>query len=178
MAAEVVFTLTGPDRVGIVEEVTEIVLGMHGNVETSRMARLGGEFAIIMLVTLPAEQVDRFGLAFETLTRQGYRVTTGQADLSAAESHAGWLPYRIEVHGADHEGIVHEIAHGLSQRGINIESMDTGTRAASVSGTPLFFMSALVLVPPDLPEADWIAELDEAAHLANVDVAVAKVETE
>src|SRR5258708_18727058 len=31
--------------------------------------------------------------------------------------------------GADHEGLIHEIAHHLSQRDINIESMDTPQRA-------------------------------------------------
>lgn len=178
MRTEVAFTLTGPDRVGIVEEVTQVILGLSGNVETSRMARLGGEFAIIMLVTLPEERAEGLGAAFEPLARQGYRVTTSQTDEVVAESHRGWLPYRIEVHGADHEGIIHELVRGLAQRGINIEAMDTGTKAASVSGTPLFYMSALVVVPPALPETDWIADLDEAGHQANVDVAVARIETE
>ena len=45
-----VLTLTGPDRIGFVEKVTGLLLERGGNVETSRMARLGGEFAILMLV--------------------------------------------------------------------------------------------------------------------------------
>jgi glycine cleavage system transcriptional repressor len=82
------------------------------------------------------------------------------------------LPYEVEVEGADHEGIVYEIASGLSQAGISIESMDTETVSASVSGTSLFRMSAHVLVPPTLVETEWAGALVEAAREANVDVTV------
>ena len=57
MRSTIVFTLTGSDRVGIVEEVTGVLLGLGGNVETSRMARLGGEFAMLVLLTLAAEKL-------------------------------------------------------------------------------------------------------------------------
>jgi glycine cleavage system transcriptional repressor len=176
MRTNIVFTLTGPDRVGLVEEVTRLMLDLGGNVETSRAVRLGGEFAILMLVTLPAENVAGLDSAFLHLTSSGYRMTIGETEDTYEAAHRGWRPYRIEVNGADHEGIIHEIARGLSQRGINIESMETGTSAASVSGTPLFHMNALVVVPPELPEGQWLPELHEAASQANVDVDVSPAE--
>ncbi len=74
--------------------------------------------------------------------------------------------------GADHEGIVHEITSELSARGITIESAETGIAEAPVSGAPLFFMNALVLVPPDLVEAEWIAAAVDAGQSANVEVEV------
>jgi glycine cleavage system transcriptional repressor len=92
--------------------------------------------------------------------------------LTADTLRSGWLPYQVSVTGADHEGIIHEIASGLSQRGITIESMDTGTAEAPVSGTTLFSMTALVLVPSHLPEDDWISALAEAGDQANVDIEV------
>ena len=55
MKRNLVLTLTGPDRIGIVDRVTGLLLDRGGNVETSRMARLGGEFAVLMLVSLPSE---------------------------------------------------------------------------------------------------------------------------
>ena len=176
MRSDIVFTLTGPDRVGIVEEVTGVLLGLDGNVETSRMTRLGGEFAILMLVTLPAERLPELGPALDHLIAAGYKVTTSGTQRDRAREHEGWLPYRIEIQGADHEGIIHEIAAGLSGRGINIESMETATSQAPISATPLFSMTALVAVPTELDEPDWEAELAEAAHLANVDITVSAVE--
>jgi glycine cleavage system transcriptional repressor len=176
MPANIVFTLTGPDRVGLVEDVTRVMLELDGNVETSRAVRLGGEFAILMLVTVPPERVGELDSGFLHLTSSGYRVTIGETEDTYEATHRGWLPYRIEVRGADHEGIIHDIAHGLSQRGISIESMDTGTSEASVSGAPLFHMTALVVVPPELPDSQWRPELQEAAGHANVDIDVTPAE--
>ena len=171
MRTDIVFTLTGTDRVGIVEEVTGVVLSLEGNVETSRMVRLGGEFALLMLVSLPAERIAELDAVVAALLAQGFRVTTSPTQRTDAQ-HGGWLPYQVTVTGADHEGIIHEIAGGLSQRGINIESMDTGTAEAPVTGAPLFSMTALVLVPPELPEDEWMAALAEAGDQANVDIEV------
>src|SRR3954471_21065383 len=111
MQRNFVLTLTGPDRIGIVDEVTGLLLDRGGNVETSRMARLGGEFAVLMLVSMPSDQAARLMEGMGGLVAQGYKVTTTPAGRSYAEAHSGWAPYQIEVHGADHEGILHEIAH-------------------------------------------------------------------
>jgi glycine cleavage system transcriptional repressor len=172
MQTDVVFTLTGPDRIGIVEEVTRAFLELGGNVGTSRMSRLGGEFAILMLVAMPGERVSELDAAFAALVADGYKVTIGQTDAGGDAEHAAWLPYQVEVTGADHEGIVHEVAAGLSRLGINIESAETSTAAAAVSGTPLFTMTAQVVVPPSVAETDWIAALSAAGDEANVDIEV------
>jgi glycine cleavage system transcriptional repressor len=172
MRTDIVFTLTGPDRVGLVEEVTDVLLGLGGNVETSRMARLAGEFAILMQVSLDADPSAGLDRAFDHLTAEGYKVTWSRSEGFPAERREGWVPFRIEVHGADHEGIVHEIAAGLSRAGINIESAETETTSAPISATPLFSMTALVLVPPTLSERDWREALEEAGRQLNVDVTV------
>ena len=171
MRSEIVFTLTGADRVGLVEEVTGAVLALDGNVGTSRMVRLGGEFAILMLVSVPSARLIELDEAAAKLTAEGYVVTIKPTDASDG-AHAGWLPYRVSVVGADHEGIIHQIARGLSQRGINVESMETATGEAPVSGAPLFNMSGVVLVPPHVAEDDWIGALAEAGDKANVDIEV------
>lgn len=172
MRSDVVFTLTGPDRVGIVEEVTRAILDLGGNIENSRMARLGGEFAILMLASLPAEKTGALTGAFAHLSEQGYMVTTSQTQSAKEAARAGRLAYNIDVQGADHEGIIHQVAQGLSDKGINIESMETATVSAPVSGAPLFTMRALVSVPLTVVESDWIAKLTEAGDLAGVDIEV------
>ena len=170
-----VLTMTGPDRIGIVENLTKVLLDHGGNVETSRMARLGGEFAVLMLVSMPAEQFVGLEKDLEHLVAQGYKVTTGRTEQTPNATHPGWLPYQIEVHGADHEGIIHKVAQYLSQHSINIESMDTGTTRAPISGAPLFTMTALVLVPPSLSSHTWKADLEDIGHHLNVDIEVSAV---
>lgn len=172
MRNSIVLTVTGPDRVGIVEDVTKALLGIGGNVETSRMARLGGEFAVLALVSMPAGAGVQIEEAFAPLTAEGYAIATRRTHPDVAGAHDGWLAFEIRVEGADHEGIVHQIAHGLSAQGIQIESAETMTRAAALSAAPLFAMQAAVLVPPSLDELTWRSALERAAHDANVDVRV------
>ena len=44
----------GADRVGIVDELSGILAERKGNIEESKMAVLGGEFAVMMLVSMEA----------------------------------------------------------------------------------------------------------------------------
>ena len=175
MRTNIVFTLTGTDRIGIVESVTKLMLAHGGNVETSRMARLGGEFAMLLLVSVPAEQLALLEQGVAKLVSEGFKVTLTETGRTHAEAYAGWLPYRIEVVGADHEGIIHQVARYLSERGITIESMDTVTTPAPLSGSPLFTMTALVLVPPSLAGKGWEAALADAGDQVNVDITVVAV---
>jgi glycine cleavage system transcriptional repressor len=172
MHTNFILTLTGPDRIGIVDRVTGLLLDRDGNVENSRMARLGGEFAILMLVSIPADRTAALDEALQALAGEGYKVTTTPTAQTYAESHSGWTAFRIEVHGADHEGIIHEVAHYLSERGINIETMDSETSPAPVSGSPLFAMTAEVVVPPSLSGTGWERGLDEIADRLNLEIRV------
>ena len=174
MGINIVFTLTGTDRVGLVDEITSSLLEIGGNIETSRMARLGGEFAVLMLVSLPSGKGEALQKTATALTSRGYKVTTTPTDQTGNQVHPGWLPYRVEVHGADHEGIVHNIAHTLAQKGISIETMDTGNTRAPNSGALLFTMNALVLVPPGLQEDHWRVELENTGHDQHVDIIVSR----
>lgn len=176
MRTNIVLTLAGPDRVGIVEEVTKALLELDGNVETSRMARLGGEFTILMLVSLPEEQVGELELALEYLKEQDYSITIRATRKGQTAAHPGWSPFRVQVQGADHEGIIHNIAAGLSSMGITIDSLDTWVNRAPMSGTGLFSMMALVVVPPQVAEGDWQDTVKQRAEDAGVDVDISSIE--
>ncbi len=172
MRQHLVITITGQDRVGLVEEVTKLLLNYGSNVESSRMARLGGEFAILMLISVPVENFEEMRQAVRNLKDDGFKVTTRQTERGHAAKYAGWTPYQVEVAGADNEGIIHHIARHLAEQGINIETMDTGMVRAPMSGTPLFTMTAIVVVPPELPYPDWRDDLEEIGDKLNVDTAV------
>jgi len=172
MRKNLVLTLTGSDRLGIVESVTKMLLEYDGNVEASRMARLGGEFAMLMLFSVPEGKLAKSEQAIQKLVEQGFKVATSQTDQTYAQKYAGWLPYELDVRGADHEGIIHQFAAYLLQHGINIESMDTGVSPAPMSGTPIFTMNAVVMVPPSISDHDWDNHLEQVAHQLDVDITV------
>src|SRR5262249_7880163 len=66
---------------------------------------------------------------------------------AARKSADLFLPYRLTASCMDHPGIVHHISDVLSSMGVNIDSMETKTYSAPVSGTPLFQLEAKLSVP-------------------------------
>ncbi len=52
-----VLSALGPDRPGLVAEITEYLTKRGANVEDSRMAVLGGEFGVLVLVSGAPEEV-------------------------------------------------------------------------------------------------------------------------
>ena len=173
MANHLIITLTGPDRIGFVESVTKLVLKHGANVDESRMARLGGEFAVLMLVSVEEQAFRALKDDVMHLQDQGYQVTTRETELGDAAEYAGWLPYTIEVNGADHEGIIHHVTRYLAEKGINIETLSTGMVPAPMSGTPLFTMTAVIVAPPNLTLTELRNELGTVGDRLNVDTEVA-----
>jgi glycine cleavage system transcriptional repressor len=174
MRNTVLLTLTGNDRIGLVEEVTGLLLNIEANIEASRMAHLGGEFAMLALVSVPEDRVNRLDNVLQNLVSQGFKVTFSPTIANQSAEYSNWLRYQIEIKGADHEGIIHEFAQHLRQFNINIETAETEVVNAPMSGTPLFSMSAIVSVPQIAENAGWISDLDEVANHHNVDVLVIK----
>jgi glycine cleavage system transcriptional repressor len=171
MNKNLVISLIGHDRVGFVDELSKLVVDAQGNIEASRMAHLGGEFAILMHVIVSAELSDELKKRVNYLADKGFKAIVTETKQSDPTTYEGWLPYQIEVSGADHEGIVHTISHKIANLGFNIESMDTNVVKAPISGTPLFTLTAIVFAPPDQGH-DWYENLKSVADELNVDIEI------
>ena len=170
MNKKLIATLTGPDQVGFVERVTRHVVACEGNIEASRMARLEGEFSMLMLVSVKGSGYSELESGLQAFGEQGMIVTTRSTHPDDPGQRSGWLPYSVRVNGADHQGIIHDVAQLLADRGVNVESMDTETVLAPMSGTPLFTMDAVVLLPPELSYRELSLELEAVGLEMNVDV--------
>ena len=127
---------------------------------------------MLLLVSIPDSETDRLSDEVEDLSGEGFKVSLTETEWGVAARRKDWLPYLINVRGANHEGIIHEISEHLSEMGINIESVDTNVVPAPMSGTPLFTMEAIVVAPPDLPKHKWQDELEEAADQLNVELEI------
>ena len=49
---KIIVTAIGDDRPGIVSDLSNIITECGGNVEESRMIKLGSEFSVIMLISI------------------------------------------------------------------------------------------------------------------------------
>jgi glycine cleavage system transcriptional repressor len=70
----------------------------------------------------------------------------------------------------DHPGIVYQISAALSALGINIESMETKTYAAPVSGTPIFQLEADIAIPVRTNINQLRARFAEIQREENIDI--------
>src|SRR3954451_12362313 len=74
MTTDLVLTLLGPDRPGLVEAVADTIAAHGGNWLESRMAHLAGKFAGILRVEAPAESIAPLMGALARLETQGLRI--------------------------------------------------------------------------------------------------------
>jgi len=148
MSALIVISALGSDRPGIVESLSGAILGAEGNILDSRMTVLGGEFAVLMLVSGEPARIDALLDQRQALEQKLNLTLTMKRTAISAERRAA-LPYRVEVVSLDHPGIVHEIANFFSARAINIDDLSTGTYAAPHTGTPMFSLHMTLSVPAE-----------------------------
>ena len=141
-----ILTAIGPDQVGLVQRIAAFISRHDCNIEDSKMAVFCGEFAVIVLITGEAENlanIARNHHQIENETGLALAVKTP----SSRKTGDAFLPYRLTASCMDHPGIVYQISAVLSAHGINIESMETKTYAAPVSGTPIFQLEADLAIP-------------------------------
>jgi len=144
-----VITASGEDKVGLVDRLSSKITESGCNIEESRMALLGGQFALIMLISGPWNALSKLEGQMAALGDQlGLSIIhkrTRQRDRSQP-----LVPYTVEVVAMDHPGIVRDLAAFFSRSGINIEQLQTDTYPAPHSGTPMFSVIMTVGVHADV----------------------------
>lgn len=141
-----VITAAGEDQVGLVEKFSSKITESGCNIEQSRMVVLGGQFAILVLVSGPWNALSKLETQLEPLGVQlGLSIVVKRT--RARELSQPVLPYHVEVVALDHPGIVHNLAKFFSRFGINIEELSTDTYPAPHTGTQMFSVQMEVGVP-------------------------------
>lgn len=171
MQTQVVLTLIGPDRPGLVEALSDEIARVGGNWEQSRMARLADQFAGILRVSLPAARVPDLSTALKSLERHGLRIVVEASQ--AGESPRGTVAMRLEVVGNDRAGIVRDISRALAQRSVNVDELETQCEEAPMGGGQLFRARALLHVPQALTISQLRGALEGIADDLMVDVSLA-----
>ena len=75
MRTTLLLTAVGADKTGLVESLAQKIAAAGGNWEESRLARLGGQFAGIVLVTIDAGSSDKLVASLRSLEASGLQVT-------------------------------------------------------------------------------------------------------
>jgi glycine cleavage system transcriptional repressor len=161
-------TVIGPDRPGIIADVTGALAGAGVNLEDSTMTLLQRHFAMMLVCTGP-------GLAEveAAVAPLGGDLVVEVREIGPETSPApAGAAYLLSVHGADRPGIVSAITRVVAAAGGNITDLST-----RLAGT-LYVLTAEVDLPATA-DADGVRrDLDTTAAGLGVDVTLVPAETD
>jgi glycine cleavage system regulatory protein len=173
MVDEMVLTVIARDRPGVVKALSETIAQHGGNWIDSSMARLGGEFAGILRVSVPSSESDELAAALAKLGDAGISVAIRKGETTTAARVGRRV--RLELTGVDHPGIIHRISTALSTLDISIDELETRVFTGPMSGQPMFEAKAEIVVPEGVEDAHLRTTLEALAKDLMVDVELAVV---
>ena len=168
MATSYIVTFIGDDRPGLVEQLSRVIESSGGNWHESRLSQLGGKFAGLIRVSLPADT----GLALETDLN-----ALAAGGLSVRVTPTGEKPppvpgrnITLTVLGPDRPGIVREISRALAQRQINVLEMDSQVISAAMSAEMIFSAHIDAWIPESTDMDDLADSLHEIANHMTLEI--------
>lgn len=168
MRTTLLLTAVGTDRTGLVELLAQRIAAVGGNWEEGRLARLAGQFAGVVLVSIESASTDRLIASLRELEAIGLQVTARSVPASAAQPAGRHV--RLAITGGDRPGIVRDVSRILAERGVNVEELESQMGSAPMSGEPLFVAKARLLVPSTLELATLRTALESLGNELMVDL--------
>jgi glycine cleavage system transcriptional repressor len=148
--SDIAVTVVGPDRPGIVADVTAALAELRLNLTDSTMTLLRGHFAMMLVCSATGGvTADDVAAALEPVAASGHLLATARpltdepVPEPAGVGPVGLRPmsYTLVVHGADRLGIVAAMTAAIARAGGNIT--DLSTRLAGA----LYLLTAEIDLP-------------------------------
>jgi glycine cleavage system regulatory protein len=162
---QLVLTLIGKDKAGLVEQLATIVSEHHGNWSASNLSHLAGFFAGILQIEVEEEHCEALTSALQQMTSLDIHVHYGENTRLDAEKLLKFV-----ITGNDRPGIVKELSSVIKHKGTNIVHFESSKQSAPNWGVPLFNAIATVQLPDGLNKEEVIHALEAIASDVVVDV--------
>ena len=156
MTTAYIVTFIGDDRPGLVEQLSSVIESNGGNWHESRLSQLGGKFAGLLLVSLPADKGPTLESSLRGLADSGISVRV--TPTVARSATGGGTSVKLNAMGPDRPGIVREITGTLASLQVNVINMDSEVSSAPMSGEQLFHTR----IDADIPEGLSLDALSDA----------------
>ncbi len=168
MHTSIVLTVMADDRPGIIKTVSAVLTDHGGNWTQSSMSSLAGQFAGILLVSMPSENTEACIAELQDLESKGLRIIAHVCSGPVEEEKSN--TYILNLVGNDRPGIVHEITTLLAKHKVSVHQFETAVESAAMGGADLFKATAQLLIP-DSADIDQIEnELEDLANDLMVDI--------
>jgi len=163
-------TAIGPDRAGVVRDLSLAVTAAGGSIRESRMIALGSEFAVMMLVSGNWHTMAKLQSQLQALQQQtNLSVAVRETQPRPSEPSA---PYLVDVVTLDHEGIVFGLSNFFATRGLEISEVSSRRYNAPHTGALMFSVQMTVSVPRSMHVATLRDEFLEYCDEQNLDAVI------
>ncbi len=174
-AEQLVISAIGTDRPGIVNEISQLITRNNGNIDDSRMTVLGGEFAIILLISAATADLDNIARTLEqqsSVLKLNIISKRAGKELLEEQISDNRIPYLVEVIAIDNPGIVYKLADFFSRQQINIQSMQTNRYPAPHTGTLMFAIDMIITIPQQINIGELRDDFLDLCEDMNLDASI------
>ncbi len=165
----------GSDRPGLVAELAQLIYDSDANLEDSRMAILGTDFAVILLCSSTgADVADRIAVGAKRLERDHgltILIRSLEGEGRPQVPAPGTKLYRLEAVGEDRAGIGAGLCRVLADRGVNIAELSTKSLPGP-GGSPHYELDIKCEVPDTRDTKELRDALESEADRLVIDVAL------
>lgn len=122
MTYSLVFTAMGADRTGIVSEITKLASQFGCNIDDSRMATLGSEFTLVMLLTGNKSAINQIETRLPILAHSLELLTIIKRTGKNKSYHICEC-LEVEFSGTDSPGILKQVTTFFAKKHIDLSSL-------------------------------------------------------
>lgn len=144
MNTQVIVTLSGPDKAGILAKLAERTHSLHGKWLDSRINQMDGQLAGLIKIELPKQNLPALKDSFAQ--QLDLTATFAIPDVNAHHEHLVNLVY----HCTDKPGIVNDVSHALNDMDIYIEKMECQRVGVQELGTTMFLAELQLMLPDNV----------------------------
>jgi len=166
-------TIIGKDRPGIVADTAEVLFKLGCNIEDSSCTMLGGEFAMILIVSHDkpfSKKKLEAGFAEKSMGNGlSAFIRTLKDDEVCYREPEGELCL-VSVYGCDKPGIVYRITHELAERQVNIT--DLNTKLIGSPNEPVYVLMLEAALPNGMSVDDAAGLLENLKKELSVEISV------
>lgn len=140
--------LIGPDRPGLLEQVSRCVMETGCNLEDSRMSVLAGLCCINLAASGNWKTLGKLESQLPRLEADtGLSLIARRAPPEQAAPPV--MAYSVDVVALDQVGIVHALAGFFTSRGVNIRDLHSRVFRAQQTGTRMFTANMVIDIPAE-----------------------------
>ncbi|RCU52838.1 MULTISPECIES: glycine cleavage system protein R [Corallincola] len=153
MSVQFMVSIVGPEHQGMLKLMAEKTHSLGGRWLDSKTNHLGGQFAGLIKIDIPAENETQMKGEFAAL--EGFNVLF--SPIKDAEVGA---TVNVSYDSSDRPGLVSEITHLLTEEGVKVEHMESHRVGVVELGSNIFTAQMKLRLPQDVEPNTIAAKLE------------------